>query len=391
MNWENQLSSILSVTDGSIAKMRERLTPLGKFSKEDDDLFPVRQSALGSDLDPPALSPRIHPHSQSSLALGSAVQWADLASVQSQLQIQSQAIEALTQKLHDLEREKRSQQCHIQTLQDEVQSLHEELRKGQSPGLEQRMEQWRREVGRELSSLRGHVKQATSLGNLEKSVSIQLCREELEHLQRELDQLKTQLRRQEEDTYLQQAEARETRRQYERSCKTLSELTDSYKTHSSDLLKTLSQYSHTQQEMQQIRSEVSELKDEMRSLGLQGHKQTHLPSAHTSGPSPPPAVPHIQKTSVRAEEADSDSEDFSPTPSLAEISSDDLSWLDDKDPAPQPRARLSIRSRPSDFTGPDSDVESHHDNRDEDDYLLDDDDDDDDNPELGSDLSLNDL
>lgn len=34
---------------------------------------------------------------------------------------------------------------------------------------------------------------------------------------------------------------------------------------------------------------------------------------------------------VRVDEADTDSGDFSPTPSLAEVSSDDLSWLDDKD------------------------------------------------------------
>lgn len=34
---------------------------------------------------------------------------------------------------------------------------------------------------------------------------------------------------------------------------------------------------------------------------------------------------------ARVEEADSDSRDFSPTPSLAEVSSDGLSWLDDKD------------------------------------------------------------
>lgn len=34
---------------------------------------------------------------------------------------------------------------------------------------------------------------------------------------------------------------------------------------------------------------------------------------------------------VRVEAVHSESEDFSPTPSLDEVSSDDLSWLDDKD------------------------------------------------------------
>lgn len=34
---------------------------------------------------------------------------------------------------------------------------------------------------------------------------------------------------------------------------------------------------------------------------------------------------------MRVEALDSDSEDLSPTPSLDEISSDELSWLDDRD------------------------------------------------------------
>ncbi|XP_041863277.1 uncharacterized protein LOC121653696 isoform X2 [Melanotaenia boesemani] len=376
MNWDNQLSSVLLVADGSVAKMRERLTPRGKFPKE------------GVDLNPPAPPHWDLHHHQPSPSLSTGVQWADLAAIQSQLQIQKQAIESLTQKLHDMEKEKESQHCHIRNLQDEVHRLREELierERGQedlirrqSPGVEQRMEQWRREVGRELSSLRGHITRATSLGDLEESFSSKLRREELELLRRELDQLKTQLRRQEEDMFLQQAESRETRRQYERSCKTLEELTDRYRTHSTDLIKTISQYSHTQQEVRQIRTTVSELKEEVRSLILGRHEPAPLPTVHTSGASPLPA-PHSQ---TRGDRADSDSEDFSPTPSLAEISSDDLSWVDDGDPGlhEAQRARPRVRSTPSDSAGPGSDLE------DDGDDLLDDV-----NSELGSDTSLNDL
>ncbi|XP_040896596.1 general vesicular transport factor p115 isoform X2 [Toxotes jaculatrix] len=398
MNWDNQLSSILSVADGSVAKMSERLMSAGKSTKGGGDLFPVRERI--NDSDPPALPPRAPLLRQPSPSLSPGVQWADLAAIQSQLQIQSQAIESLTQKLHNTERERQSQQCHIQTLQEEVHRLREALRdsererdeskRGQSPGAERRMEQWRREVGRELSTLRGHITRATSLGNLEESFSSKLRREELEHLRREVDQLKTRLRRQEEDMFLQQAEARETRRQYERSCKTLEELTDSYRTHSTDLAKTVSQYSHTQQEVRQIRTVVSELKDEVRSLILREREPTPLLSAHTSGASPL-APSHSHSRGVRVEEPDSESEDFSPTPSLAEVSSDDLSWLDDKDPAlhQKPRVRLSVQSRRSDFAGPGSDLEDGDDDDDDDDGddLLDDDV----NPDLGSDLSLNDL
>ncbi|KAM9761299.1 uncharacterized protein ACNS7B_003779 isoform 2-T5 [Menidia menidia] len=396
MNWDNQLSSILSVADGSVAKMRERLTSHGKFSKGSEDLFPVRERVLDSHLDPPAFPPRVPHNRQPSSSLSPRVQWADLASIQSQLQIQSQAIESLTQKLHDMEREKKSQQCLIQTLQEEIYQLREEfidrerkredlVIRAQSPGVERRMEQWRKEVGRELSSLRGHIAQVTSHGSLEESFSSKLRREELGHLRRELDQLKTRLRRQEEDIFLQQTESRETRRQYERSCKTLEDLTDSYRTHSTDLIKTISQYSHTQQEVHQIRTTMSELKDEVRSLILRGHEPAHILSPHTLEASALPA-PQIQRRGVRTEEAGSDSEDFSPTLSLAEISSDDLSWLEDKNPAIQERGRhLSVQSRPSSFAGPASDLEDDDDN-DSDDLL-----DDRLNPESGSELCLDDL
>ncbi|KAK2835787.1 hypothetical protein Q5P01_016271 [Channa striata] len=390
MNWDNQLSSILSAADGSVAKMRERLTPTGKFSKAGDGREHIHNS------DPPALPPRASLLRKPSFSLTPGVQWADLGAIQSQLQIQSQAIDSLNQKLHDMERERQSQQCHIQMLQDEVHKLRMELRerererdesrRGQSPGAERRMEQWRREVGRELSTLRGHITRATSLGNLEESFSSKLRREELEHLRREVDQLKTQIMRQEEDMFLQQAEARETRRQYERSCKTLEELTESYRSHSTELAKTVSQYSHTQLEVRQIRTTVSELKEKVRGLALREHEQTHLLSAHTSGAS---SVPHSHSREVRVEEPDSDSEDFSPTPSLAEVSSDDLSWLEDKDSAlhQKPQVRLNIQSRRSHFAGLGSDLEDDEDNDNDGDDLLDDDV----NPDLESDLSLNDI
>ncbi|XP_026161020.1 dynactin subunit 1 [Mastacembelus armatus] len=395
MSWDSQLSSALSVADGSVAKMRERLITPGKFSKGGEDLFPVRERIHDSDLSPPAVPPRAPLPRQPSPSHSPGVQWADLASIQSQLHIQSQAISSLTQKVHDMERERQSQQFRLQTLQEEVQRLHEELRererdelsRGQSPGAVRRMEQWRKEVGRELSSLRGHITRATSLGNLEDSFSSKLRREELEHLRREVDLLKTWLRRQEDDVFLQQAEARETRRQYEHSCKTLEELTDNYRTHSTDLAKTVSQYSHTQQEVRQLRATVSQLKEELKSLIVRERDATPLLSGHIVGTS---SLPHSPGIGVRVEESDCDSEEFSPTPSLAEVSSDDdLSWLEDKDSAlhQKPRVRLSIQSRRSRFAGPVSDLEEEDDVDDECGDLLDD------NviPDLGSDLSLIDL
>lgn len=102
------------------------------------------------------------------------------------------------------------------------------------------------------------------------------------------------------------------------------------------------------------RTDVSELQEVVRHLRHREHEQAPLPSAHTSGKSPPgfltrpcstltllnvvllgsEASPRLHNHSrgIRVEKPDSDSEDFSPTPSLAEVSSDDLSWLEDKEP-----------------------------------------------------------
>lgn len=72
-----------------------------------------------------------------------------------------------------MEEEKSLPRCNLSSFPDEVHMLRErererdESRRGQSPGAERRMEQWKREVGRELSTLRGHITRATSLGNLE--------------------------------------------------------------------------------------------------------------------------------------------------------------------------------------------------------------------------------
>lgn len=59
------------------------------------DLFPVRERINDSDSDPPALPPRAPLLRQPSPSLSPGVQWADLAAIQSQLQIQSQVRDCL--------------------------------------------------------------------------------------------------------------------------------------------------------------------------------------------------------------------------------------------------------------------------------------------------------
>ncbi|XP_067274268.1 tropomyosin [Pseudorasbora parva] len=358
MNWDHQLSSIISEADGSVAKMRERLTTYGRSPRGIEDVFPVREVTAGVDLKP-------------SSSLSPAVQWSDLTAIQTQLQQQSQAIETLTQSLRLLERERNAQHRQIQTLQEEQKRLQDKLeererdaeRRALSPGPDRRIEQWKREMDRELSSLRAQINRATTLGNQEESFSSKLRREELEQLRREVDILKNKLMRQEEDTFQLQSEARETRRQYERSSKMLESFTDSYRAHSFELARMVSQYQHTQQEVRDLRVTASELKDEVRGLVL----RDGLPApAQVPQKAHKPAVVTV-KTKAERRVSSGSEDDFSPTPSLAEISSDELdaSWLEE--PELQTRRRRRRVRLNSDLSGSDisdagSGLESNLDN-----------------------------
>ncbi|KAB5539704.1 hypothetical protein PHYPO_G00092100 [Pangasianodon hypophthalmus] len=344
MNWDNQLSHIISAADGSVAKIRERLAFPGRLSREREDVYPVRDLSHATGLDPP-------------VRLSGAVQWTDLAAVQDQLHNQRQTIEALTQNLRSVERERDAQQRQIQTLQEEVRRLRERLEDREKererkqdmdgekvPAVEMRLEQWKREVGRELSALRGHIDRATSLGNREESFSSKLCREEVEQLRREVDLLKSKLMRHEEDMYQQQSEAREMRRQCERSCKTLETVTDSYRTHGFELSRIVSQYQHTQQDVRDLRLTISGLKDEVR--GLISRDRLDTPAERPRKSNPLEAAVAVEMSPRRRFLSDSDDE-LSPTPSLGDISSDDLdtSWLGESAPEVRSQgrgARLSL-------------------------------------------------
>uniref|UniRef100_A0A8C9VIA5 Uncharacterized protein n=1 Tax=Scleropages formosus TaxID=113540 RepID=A0A8C9VIA5_SCLFO len=327
MNWDTRFSSILSAADGSVAKMRERLTSAGKGSK---DVFPQPEALRVPDLEVPPVSCPPQP-------LSLPVQWSDMTGIQAQLQSQNQAIESLTQALRFMERERDSQHRHLQALQEELQRLrdreNEWMRAGDrargSPGAERRMELWKREVNREMSSLREQIDRAISLSNQEESFSSKLRREEVELLRREVDQLQQQLRKREEDLFHQQSETREVRRQYAQNCKTLENLTDSYRTHSLDLTKILSQYQDTQRDVRQLKVTVTELKEEVRGLILrERHSAPVLTTFRADQESARRPVDHHEERSASDSE-----EDFSSTPSLGDVSSDDLSWLVERDTA----------------------------------------------------------
>ncbi|XP_051952425.1 cingulin [Xyrauchen texanus] len=353
MNWDHHLSSIISEADGSVAKMREHLTTHGRSSRGKEDLYPVREVMAGDDLKP-------------SSSLSTAVQWSDLTAIQTQLHQQSQAIETLTQSLRLLERERDAQQRQIQTLQEEQRRLKDRLeererdaeRRTLSPAPDRRVEQWKREMARELNSLRGQINRATTLETQEESFSSKLHREELEKFRREVDILKNKLMQQEEDTFQLQSESRETRRQYERNSKTLESLSDSHRAHSFELARTVSQYQHTQQEVRDVRVTVSELKDEVRGLILRDVLPT---PAHV------PKKPEVTvEMSPRRRVSSGSEDDFSPTPSLGEISSDELdtSWLEPEKHTRSRRRRVrqSLDLSGSDLSNAGSELDGNLDN-----------------------------
>ncbi|XP_073712581.1 uncharacterized protein [Misgurnus anguillicaudatus] len=258
MNWDHQLSSILSEADGSVAKMRDRLTTRARTPRGTDDVYPVRDGDLKRSS---SVSPCVH--------------WSDLTAIQTQLQQQNQAIETLTQSVQLLEGERNAQQRLIQTLQV----------------------------------------------------------------------------RQEEDVYQIQTEARETRRQNEHNSKTLERLTESQRTQSFEVTRMVSQF----KDVCELRVTVSELKDEVRGLILRDvqTKPVQLPTK--------PAVTIESNLSRRLSSGSED--EFSLTPSLGEISSDepDESWLGEPElqtKSQRRRAHLKLGLSGSDLSGAGSGLDS---------------------------------
>ncbi|XP_056621143.1 uncharacterized protein LOC130434817 isoform X2 [Triplophysa dalaica] len=121
MNWHHELSSILSETDGSVAKMRERLSAHARSPRATEDVYPVREVPADRDL-------------KVSSSVSPAVHWSDLKEVQNHLHQQSQAIDTLTQSVRLLERERNAQQTLIQTLQDELRRLQVRLEERERGG-----------------------------------------------------------------------------------------------------------------------------------------------------------------------------------------------------------------------------------------------------------------
>ncbi|KAK1165115.1 stress response protein NST1 isoform X2 [Acipenser oxyrinchus oxyrinchus] len=347
MNWDTQLSSILSTTDSSMARIRERLNTAGSFSKDE----------LGDSLHMKSLLYQEPSPSPSYLEpLPPRMERGDLTGVHTQLQSQSRAIESLTQTVLRLEKDWELQQHCIQTLEEEVHRLRsrgeEEQRRSPERQLERRVEEWKRGVTSELYSLRAQLQReaerAGSQGQQEIQDSKKLLREECETLRREVEHIKLQLRRQEEELLNKIFETREMKRSQERNSKTLEGLTHGYRSHSVDLNKVLSSHHYTEQEFKHIRSSVMDLKEEVRSLKQSVGRldQSSTLTARTGLSSSRVQGSHRTRRAgePHPEQLDRDSDlelSPSPSPSLGDISSDDLSSLPDL----HSRARRTAESK----------------------------------------------
>ncbi|XP_041126227.1 sarcolemmal membrane-associated protein-like isoform X2 [Polyodon spathula] len=333
MNWDTQLRSILSTTDGNLAQIRERLNTAGSFLRDE----------LGDSLDLKSLLYQEPSPSRSYLEpLPPRMDRGDLAGVHTKLESQSRVIESLTRAVLRLEKDRELQQHRIQTLEEEVRRLRshgeEERRRSPERGLEGRVEEWKREVTTELYSLRGQLQReaerAGSQGQQKIQDSKKLLREECEMLRREVDHIKLQLRRQEDELLNKGSETREMKRSLERNSKTLEGLTDGHRSHSVDLSKVLSNHHYTEQEFKHIRSSVMDLKEEVRSLKRSVGRldQSSTLTARTGLCSSRVQGSHRTRRAgePHPEPLDQDSDlELSPSPSLGDISSDDLSSLPD--------------------------------------------------------------
>ncbi|KAK6484529.1 stress response protein NST1 isoform X1 [Huso huso] len=334
-----------------MARIRERLNTAGSFSKDELGDSLDMKSLLYQDPSPSYLEP-----------LPPRMERGDLTGVHTQLQSQSRAIESLTQTVLKLEKDRELQQHRIQTLEEEVRRLRtrgeEEQRRSPERRLERRVEEWKKEVTSELYSLRAQLQReaerAGSQGQQEIQDSKKLLREECETLRREVEHIKLQLRRQEKELLNKISETREMKRSQERNSKTLEGLTDGYRSHSVDLNKVLSNHHYTEQEFKHIRSSVMDLKEEVRSLKRSVGRLDQSSTLTARTASLPPAglsssrVQGSHRTrragEPHSEQLNWDSElelSPSPSPSLGDISSDDLSSLPDL----HSRARRTAESK----------------------------------------------
>ncbi|XP_054837978.1 uncharacterized protein LOC129331442 [Eublepharis macularius] len=273
MNWDTQLSSILTATDANMAKVKHRLNPTSIISKADLllDRINTESTILTEPLtEPPPLHFTCAAHPCCRMATE------ELLAISKQLHSQAQVIDSLTQAVHRLKQEKELQQHSINHLEEEV----DRLQHNPCGGLESVLGCTMEGLKSELHNLRHQVFQQSdgdcppdlysSPGVVQEMLeSKKVLWREYESIRREMEQLKQKLDQQEEDLFNQVSATHEIRRTQNRYCKMLEDLMNSHKTQTQDLDKARIETQSTQQELSNIKSSITNLREQVKSLHIE--------------------------------------------------------------------------------------------------------------------------
>ncbi|XP_025062440.1 protein Spindly-like isoform X5 [Alligator sinensis] len=200
----------------------------------------------------------------------------ELAAIRRQLHSQAKIVESLTQSVNRLKQERELQQQRINKLEGEVHRLQNSPHSGLESLLGHRIEGLKSEF-HNLQQQMFHQPDGDCTPDVYPSSSIlqemheskKLLWQEYECVRTEVEQLKHTLNRQEEDLFHQMSATDEMKGTQSRYCKMLEDLMNSYRAQSHDLDKAKVETRSTQQELGHVKSTVTDLKDQMKSLCLE--------------------------------------------------------------------------------------------------------------------------
>ncbi|XP_068949443.1 protein KASH5-like [Petaurus breviceps papuanus] len=217
-NWAEKLDSLLQVTDGNVARIKQRLCPLGVSSPGNSSLAPsgswMPHSNPEGEL--PGQVWALHPPPGGQGwddACFSLSLWDEITTLRSQLRTQAQVTVLMSQAVQGLMEDRERQRCQINDLEEELGRL-----RGAAEGrarLEQRVDDLNSELQSLRRQLQAHPGEAnvTSLLRQELQNDRQLLWEECETVRGVLKLLRDQLDQQQELLLRQMAEARQAQGQ----------------------------------------------------------------------------------------------------------------------------------------------------------------------------------
>ncbi|CAH2310561.1 Hypothetical predicted protein [Pelobates cultripes] len=326
MNWDTKLDGILNATDINMSRIKERLYARGELTRADVQFdLPQEKSTLYEEPPSKPSSPYVSYTNGFSRVSPSE----DRVTVSSQLLSQAKMISSLHQAIGRLERDRDHQEQRIQGLEAEVRHLRGAQVDPHGADLERKMERLKQELSNELRHLQDRGRDSPTRDTssaLRSTASIiqevnenkRILWKEYESLRRDMDYLHQRLRRQEDDLLRQLSESQDVKRAQERNAKMLEGLLSTQQTHTMDVNRTRMDTQGVQRDLLQIRSSISELKEDMQIL--EGKVYRHSARSDRGG------KPVTRKKKPVKSQSPSSSEDSSSQVSLADISSEDTSY-----------------------------------------------------------------